>query len=75
MVDLITILIESELIALLGIKKSALNELRYKHRLPFCKVSHTKRIYLVKDVLDFIESKRVILNKDSEEEEGKCRQK
>ena len=60
------ILTEPELLALLGIKKSALNELRYKHRLPFCKVSHTNRIYLVRDVLDFIASKRIILNKDSD---------
>jgi len=60
------ILTEKELIELLGIKKSALSELRYKHRLAFCKVSHTNRIYLVRDVLDFIASKRVILNKDTD---------
>ena len=60
------ILTETELLNLLGIKKSALNELRYKQRLPFCKVSNTNRIYLVKDVLNFIASKRMILNKDSD---------
>jgi len=60
------ILTEKELIDLLGIKKSALDDLRYRHRLPFCKISNTNRIYLVKDVLDFIESKRLILNKGSE---------
>lgn len=59
------ILTEKELIELLGIKKSALDDLRYRHRLPFCKISNTNRIYLVKDVLDFIESKRLILNKGS----------
>ena len=59
------ILTEKELIELLGIKKSALDDLRYRHKLPFCKVSNTNRIYLVKDVLDFIASKRVVLNKDA----------
>ena len=61
--DLLT---EKELLELLGIKRSALDDLRYRHRLPFCKISNTNRIYLVKDVLDFIESKRLILNKGSE---------
>ena len=60
------ILTERELIELLGIKRSALDELRYRHRLPFCKISNTNRIYLVKDVLDFIESKRMVLNKNAE---------
>ena len=60
------ILTEQELLNLLGIKKSALNELRYKQRLPFCNVSNTNRTYLVQDVLDFISSKRIVLNKDSD---------
>ncbi len=59
------ILTEMELLDLLGIKKSALNDLRYRHHLPFCKVSNTARIYLVKDVLDFIASKRTVLNKQA----------
>jgi hypothetical protein len=53
------------LLELLGIKKSALDDLRYRHRLPFCKVSSTNRFYLVRDVLEFIASKRLILNKGS----------
>ena len=60
------ILTEKELLELLGIKRSALDELRYRHKFPFCKISNTNRIYLVKDVLDFIESKRVVLDKDAE---------
>ena len=60
------ILTEKELLELLGIKRSALDELRYKHKFPFCKISNTNRIYLVKDVLNFIESKRMVLNKDAE---------
>jgi hypothetical protein len=50
----------------LGIKKSALDDLRYRHKMPFCKISSTNRIYLVKDVLGFIESRRRVLNKDAE---------
>jgi hypothetical protein len=61
-------LTEEELIELLGIKKSALDDLRYRHQLPFCRVSNRNRIYLVKDVLDFIVSKRLVLNKDAETE-------
>ncbi len=56
------ILTEQELIDLLGIKKGFLDKLRHKHRLPFCKISNTKRVYLVHDVLNFIQSKRLILN-------------
>ena len=57
------ILTEQELLDLLGIKRSRLYELRSKHQLPFCKLSRTSRIYLVRDVLDFVTSKRVILNR------------
>ena len=60
------ILTEKELIELLGIKKSALDDLRYRHQLPFCKISSTNRIYLVKDVLGFIAGRRQVLNKDAE---------
>ena len=60
------ILTEKELIQLLGIKKSALDDLRYRHRLPFCKVSSTNRVYLVRDVLKYIASKRVVLNENAE---------
>jgi len=59
------ILTEKELIELLGIKRSGLDDLRYKKQLPFCKISNTNRIYLVKDVIEFIESKRMVINKDA----------
>jgi hypothetical protein len=59
------ILTEQELLDLLGIKKSALLALRQNKRLPFCKVTNTARIYLVKDVLDFLVSKRTVLNKQA----------
>jgi len=58
------ILTEKELLELLGIKRSALDDLRHKKQLPFCRISNTNRIYLVKDVIDFIESKRMVLNKN-----------
>jgi hypothetical protein len=57
------ILTEQELLDLLGIKKTALDDLRYKQGLPFCRLTSTVRIYLVRDVLDFITGKRTVLNK------------
>ena len=62
------ILTEQELLGLLGMKKGALNDLRYKQKFPFCKISNTVRIYLVRDVLDFVASKRVVLNKDTDDD-------
>tara|TARA_B100001971_G_C17911403_1_gene393061 strand:+ start:403 stop:609 length:207 start_codon:yes stop_codon:yes gene_type:complete len=62
-VSLDTVLTEKELLELLAIKRTTLDVLRQKERLPFCKLSNVSRIYLVKDVLDFIESKRIILNR------------
>ncbi len=59
------ILTEKELLELLGIKRSALDDLRHKKQLPFCKISNTNRIYLVKDVIEFIESRRIVLNKNA----------
>ena len=59
------ILTEKELLELLGIKRSALDDLRYKKQLPFCKISNTNRIYLVKDVIEFIESRRIVLNRNT----------
>ena len=59
------LLTEKELLEFLGIKRSALDDLRHKKKLPFCRISNTNRIYLVKDVIDFIESKRVVLNKNT----------
>ena len=57
--DLLT---ESELIDFLGVKKGTVDEFRHKHKLPFCKITKTARLYIVKDVLDFISSRRTILN-------------
>ena len=59
------ILTEKELLELLGIKRSALDDLRHKKQLPFCRISNTNRIYLVKDVIEFIESRRIVLNKNA----------
>ena len=57
------ILTEKEVLDLLGIKRSTLDKFRYKEELPFCKISHTNRIYLVQDVLDFVVKKRMTINK------------
>ena len=58
------ILTEQELLELLGVKKSSLSDLRIKQKLPFCQLSRTNRVYLSEDVVEFIKSKRIILDKD-----------
>ena len=57
------ILTEKELLDLLGIKKDFLDRLRREKQFPFCKVSTTQRIYLTHDVVDYIKSKRVVINR------------
>jgi len=58
------ILTEKELLELLGVKRSALDDMRHKKKFPFCKISRTNRFYLVQDVIEFLESKRLVLDKD-----------
>ena len=57
------ILTEQELIELLGIKKDFLNRLRREKQFPFCKISETQRVYLARDVVDYIKSKRMVINR------------
>ena len=56
------VLTEKELLDLLGTTRNALDRLRRDCKLPFCQISRTNRVYLVRDVLDFIERHRVVLN-------------
>ena len=57
------ILTEIELIELLGIKKDFLSRLRREKQFPFCKISETQRVYLARDVVDYIRSKRMVIDK------------
>ena len=52
------ILLEKELCELLGLKKETLDGLRSKHGLPFCRVTHTQRVYFVDDVLDWLRTRK-----------------
>ena len=61
--DLSAIVTEKELIDLLGIKKEFLDRLRQKHQLPYCKISTTKRVYLVEDIVGFVTDRRMVLNR------------
>ena len=61
--DIIT---EQELLNLIGLSRGGLDDLRHKHQLPFCRITSRNRVYLVKDVLNFIASRRVILNEGSD---------
>ena len=56
------ILTEQELIDLLGVKKGYISRLRLNHKFPFCKISTTQRFYLSQDVVDFIKSKRMVID-------------
>ena len=57
---------EQELLNLTGLSRGGLDDLRHKHQLPFCKITSRTRVYLVKDVLNFIASRRVVLNEGSD---------
>ena len=59
------ILTEKELLDLLGIKKDFLSRLRREKQFPFCKISETQRVYLARDVVDYIKSKRMVINQNS----------
>ena len=56
------ILTEKELLDLLGIKKDFLSRLRREKQFPFCKISETQRVYLSRDVVDYIKGKRMVMN-------------
>ena len=57
------ILTEKELLDLLGIKKDFLSRLRREKKFPFCKISETQRVYLARDVVDYIRSKRMVMDR------------
>ena len=57
------ILTEQELLDLLGIKKDFLSRLRREKQFPFCKISETQRVYLARDIVEYIRSKRMIINR------------
>jgi len=57
------ILTEQELLDLLGIKKDFLSRLRREKKFPFCKISETQRVYLARDVVDYIKSKRMVISR------------
>lgn len=62
------ILTETELLALLGIKKSTLYYLRAHKRMPFCALSKTVRVYLVEDILEFMRNSRTVMNQADDPE-------
>lgn len=56
------VLTEQEVLDLLGVKKSQLSGLRGNRRFPFVRISMTARLYLVPDVLRWLEDNRMVLN-------------
>ena len=59
------ILTEKEVLDLLQIKRAGLDRLRLEKKLPFCNLTKFNRVYLVSDILEFIASRRTVLNKDA----------
>ena len=59
------VLTETEVLDLLQIKKAGLDRLRVEQKLPYCNLTKYNRVYLVSDILNFIVSRRTIINKDA----------
>ena len=59
------ILTESELMELLGLKKSQMAALRLEKRLPFLRISKTSRLYLESDVFDWLKKQSTVLNEQA----------
>ena len=53
--DLNEVMTEQEVIDLTGLSKSSLTRLRNEKGLPFCSMTNTCRIYLVTDIIEYIE--------------------
>lgn len=56
---------EAQLCEILGLNKKQLAHYRSTKKLPFLKVSTTQRFYLGADVMDWLYSRRMVLDKDS----------
>jgi len=63
------IITEETMLELLGLKKEALGVLRRDKGLPFLKISTRSRVYLESDVVSWLTSRRVVLNRDEIESE------
>ena len=55
------VITEPDLLNLLGVSRTTLDDMRYAG-LPFCRLTRNSRVYLVRDVLEFLEGRRVVLN-------------
>ena len=59
---------EAEMLKLLNIKPSELTNLRLVKGLPFVKISTRSRVYIEEDVLNWLKSHRIILNRAEKSE-------
>lgn len=57
------VLTEKEVTELLGLTKKQLSALRTNGQLPFLKVNRNCRLYLESDLVTWLKSKKVVLNK------------
>ena len=59
-------LTEEELKGFLGLTDPQLARLRNTQRLPFLKIQQNKRLYLVKDITDWLIDRRTVLNEHTD---------
>ncbi len=53
---------EEELLKLTGLRKSQLADCRNKKRLPFLKINQRCRLYLERDLVDWLKTFRMVIN-------------
>jgi DNA-binding Xre family transcriptional regulator len=63
-ITLSNVLTENDLCELLGMKKEQLADLRNQKKLPFIRLSKTRRLYFEQDLIKFFQSLRTVLNED-----------
>ena len=62
-VTLQNVLTEKDLCELIGMNKNQIAGLRNRKGLPFIKLSTTSRLYFEKDLINFFQNQRMILNR------------
>jgi len=60
------VLTEKEAAELLGLSKSQLSTLRTEERLPFLKINRNCRLYLEGDLVTWLKSRKVVLNRNEQ---------
>lgn len=57
------VMTEKEVLDFFGVPKASLDRLRREKGLPYCRVNNVSRLYLVRDIFDYITSQRIVATK------------